>query len=634
MPPRATALIIACAASALGSEANAIGFGRVSASAVLGQTLNLPVPLRIEPGESIAPQCASAEITAGESQIGRDHVKVRLEPASNLDGTANWVAHVQTDTVIVEPVLDIVLTVGCDRRFSRRFVAFADPPSAVATPAALSPPAPAAQLPLARATGDARSAQTSRAASPALQQRSRHVAAGAAAASATASANRRAPATQKKSTQASAPSIAQQPSTNARLLLDVGAPRLKLDWEEPLLTAAPAPADGAASAAAATESSPDGERLRALDKSLSDLKRENQSNREAAAVLKARLAEADTRGRAVPWLASLLILTLAVIAWLAFRVRREQDGAAGSAPWWTPAAAPAAVSGNVRHQDDLPAPEGDDLVDLTDAPTTPMPMEALLDLEQPEPRLPSASAGPAWHTAEPLFERTAVLSAPSPISMREPATVEPAAAREVTVEELLDLEQQADFFIALGQEDAAVDLLMSHLRSTGGMSPLPYIKLFEIYRRQNDREAYERIRARFNRRFNAYAPDWEAGPLSGKTLEENLDAVRQLQSLWPEPLDAMAMLEAMLFRKDDAQQLFDLPAYKDVLLLYAIARDLWQQSGSRQGGVDVLLPLDEVSPSEAGWQEVAGALAESSEHGTATIVVPPRPHEHDDLSRG
>jgi len=164
-------------------------------------------------------------------------------------------------------------------------------------------------------------------------------------------------------------------------------------------------------------------------------------------------------------------------------------------------------------------------------------------------------------------------------------------AREVSVEELLDLEQQADFFIALGQEDAAVDLLMSHLRSSGGQSPLPYTKLLEIYRRQGDRSAYERIRARFNRRFNAYAPDWDVGPLHGRNLEDYPEVVLRLQALWVSPLNAMAVLEAMLFRNDERQELFDLPAYKDVLLLYSLARDLYQQEGLSAADVDLLLPL-------------------------------------------
>jgi len=176
------------------------------------------------------------------------------------------------------------------------------------------------------------------------------------------------------------------------------------------------------------------------------------------------------------------------------------------------------------------------------------------------------------------------------------ALVQDSAPRELSVEELLDLEQQADFFIALGQEDAAVDLLMSHLRSAGGQSPLPYTKLLEIYRRQGDRSAYERTRARFNRRFNAYAPDWDTGPAAGRSLEDYPDTIAQLERAWHSPLDAMAILESLLFKRDDTSELFDLPAYRDVLLLYSLARDLWQTGGG-QGAtqIDVLLPLDDAA---------------------------------------
>src|SRR5207237_9086533 len=128
---------------------------------------------------------------------------------------------------------------------------------------------------------------------------------------------------------------------------------------------------------------------------------------------------------------------------------------------------------------------------------------------------------------------------------------EAATPRELSVEELLDLEQQADFFIALGQEDAAVDILMSHLRSAGGQSPLPYTKLLEIYRRQGDRSAYERTRARFNRRFNAYAPDWDTGPSAGRSLEDYPDTIAQLARAWHSPLDAMAIMAPLLSNSDD-----------------------------------------------------------------------------------
>ena len=125
----------------------------------------------------------------------------------------------------------------------------------------------------------------------------------------------------------------------------------------------------------------------------------------------------------------------------------------------------------------------------------------------------------------------------------------------------------------LGQEDAAIDLLVDHLRNTGGGSPLPYLKLLEIYRRRGDRDAYERTRDRFNHRFNAYAPDWDADLQHGRSLEDYAGVLPRLQQVWPRPLDAMAELEALLFRKSRGD-LFELPAYREVLFLYSLARDL------------------------------------------------------------
>ncbi|HSM21801.1 MAG TPA: hypothetical protein VK876_06295, partial [Rubrivivax sp.] len=173
------------------------------------------------------------------------------------------------------------------------------------------------------------------------------------------------------------------------------------------------------------------------------------------------------------------------------------------------------------------------------------------------------------------------------------AAVSPAhEGRDVSIEELIDLEQQAEFFVVLGQDDAAIDLLVEHLRQTGGVSPLPYLKLLEIYRRRDDRDAYERTRSRFNRRFNAYAPDWHADLKAGRSLEDYPRVMGWLQHVWPRPIDAMAELEALLFRKDGGE-LFDLPAYAEVLFLYALARDVLDHDTVATGSVDVLLPLND-----------------------------------------
>jgi hypothetical protein len=173
-----------------------------------------------------------------------------------------------------------------------------------------------------------------------------------------------------------------------------------------------------------------------------------------------------------------------------------------------------------------------------------------------------------------------------------------AGARDVSIEELIDLEQQAEFFVVLGQDDAAIDLLVAHLRDTGGASPLPYLKLLDIYRRQGDHAAYRRTRERFIQRFNANVPDWDAaapGEHAGRALDDYPRVVARLQQVWPKPIDAMAELEALLFRKDGGE-LFELPAYREVLFLYALARDLID-AGDGARNIDVLLPLaDEDAP--------------------------------------
>jgi hypothetical protein len=175
--------------------------------------------------------------------------------------------------------------------------------------------------------------------------------------------------------------------------------------------------------------------------------------------------------------------------------------------------------------------------------------------------------------------------------------------RPVSVEELLDLDQQVDFFMVLGQEQAAIDLLLGHVRSTGGSNALPYFKLLEIYRAVGDEEAYERTRDRFNQRFNALAPAWPGDLRAGRELEDYPAVMARLQRAWAQPQRAMAELESLLLRRADLEP-FDLPAYRDILMLHALVRELPKAlpeaapmlddlPPGNDSAVDLLLPLDD-----------------------------------------
>ncbi|MFT3821504.1 MAG: hypothetical protein QM750_28445 [Rubrivivax sp.] len=569
-------LAIAFALALWSAGAGALGFGAAGSAATLGQSLDHAIALRLDPGETLAPECVGAEVTVGEQRLPAAAVRTRLES----DG-ATLLLRVQTHSIIDEPVLTVAVSLGCPVRLSRRFTLFADPAPLNAAPpvlAAAVEPVPAAALAQtpAPAAAEARPAPA----------RPRSEAAGTRSTAAP-TVRRPRPAPRRTATAAAPAPAAERPAR----------PRLKLDAvEPPPAVSAPAPitaeaveaaASAAAAQAAALAASAAAARIAALEQVIEKMRAESAADRETLRLLREKVAETDAVSAWTPWLAALSAALAALALWLALKLRRLQRerqqawwqaGAAGKSTG-AGAAAAAAAAGEARGDTAGGAePSGPGAAPTTSSggynSTRPGTLGPVFAAE-----LPSVSALSEPPTSP--MEQTQAL----PVGWREDQP-----ARDVSIEELIDLEQQAEFFVVLGQDEAAIDLLVDHLRSTGGGSPLPYLKLLEIYRRRGDREAYERTRARFNHRFNAYAPDWETDPAEGRSLEDYPAVVARLQMVWPSPIDAMAALESLLFRKSRGE-LFDMPAYRDVLFLYSLARDLLDREPLESGRVDVLLPI-------------------------------------------
>jgi pilus assembly protein FimV len=583
MKKHATAQLIFAATALASQQAWALGFGRTVSDAVLGQSFSFSVPVRVEPGEHLGGDCVSAEVFYGETMVPPQSIRTTVDPGSDDN---NWIVRVTSSAAVSEPIVEVTLNAGCGRRFSRRFTLFADPPTLAATPAQLAAPdqravvstAPKALPPVAGASASEGAATGAvrphpRAAAT-VAARPRVIRKGPTQALAN-ELNTPAP-RDNGSARKPGPRVAAAAADGSRLVLDGGTPQLKLDMEDPIIPPAGAVGEGGAGASSDLDD-PSLRQLKTLEQSIQAVRRDNQSARDRAAKLQAELADAQTRGDWLPWVLCLLAIAVAAIAGLVWRLR--QQARLQHSSWFRESQLSANMpleptTASVPARAPEPTPD----------PLLPRLTDELPSVLEPEPSAAPDSAFVTEVSATLPLDRAAMAS----------MLTQQNAPRELSVEELLDLEQQADFFIALGQEDAAVDLLMSHLRSAGGQSPLPYTKLLEIYRRQGDRSAYERIRARFNRRFNAYAPDWETGPASGRSLEDYPETGAMLQNVWHSPIDAMAVLEGLLFKRDDTSELFDLPAYRDILLLYSLARDLWQHgAGSTSTQVDVLLPLDD-----------------------------------------
>ena len=282
-------------------------------------------------------------------------------------------------------------------------------------------------------------------------------------------------------------------------------------------------------------------------------------------------------------------LLAALAAWLAWRLGRAQAERQQSWREVTAVRSPevAAAEATPSRQPTAPIP-------FVTSEFGPGAARAPAQRSRSAPAWPPPAPPVAWPAAESTVPPELIPATVPDMQRTTPITpsarIDEGSARDVSIEELIDLEQQAEFFVVLGQDDAAIELLAEHLRSTGGGSPLPYLKLLEIQQRRGDRQAYEHMRARFNQRFNAYAPEWGVDLGHGLTLEDYDGVLPRLQQVWAQPLDAMAELEALLFRKSRGE-LFDLPAYREVLFLYSLARDLLDRSAGDTGDVDLLLPM-------------------------------------------
>src|SRR5262249_6746716 len=143
---------------------------------------------------------------------------------------------------------------------------------------------------------------------------------------------------------------------------------------------------------------------------------------------------------------------------------------------------------------------------------------------------------------------------------------------QVSVEELIDLEQQVDFFEVLGQDDAAVDLLR-HRIAGGQAGELPYLKLLEIYQRRGEEQPFKALSEQFAQRFKALAPTWDHSLNEGRGLDGYARVLAIIEQHWGDSGASMALLQNLLAHGGEDGQGFDLPAYRDLLTLYGLARE-------------------------------------------------------------
>jgi hypothetical protein len=313
---------------------------------------------------------------------------------------------------------------------------------------------------------------------------------------------------------------------------------------------------------------PDAQRLQALQRELAAARERTRSDAAAVAQLRAQVEEAQQGQAFASRLATGLGVVLALLlAWLAWRWYRLHQVERVSR-WFAAQRAPAA--------------------DVEDIPFGPEEDWA------PRPAVPPPPANPAA-PATPV----------TPVTPAEPAG-RGTDLRTADLQELIDVHDKADFFLSIGEPGQAVGLLEAHVREveTGALA---WLDLLELYHRLGERGPYSQLRSEFRRRFTAQVPEFDRFAEATPSLESYSRALSRIVDLWPTQR-VLDVIEESIFRKPGqaGAEPFSLEAYRELVLLYHVARDLGSPQPDAQEGEERpapsgtrLQPLNELDAQEA-----------------------------------
>jgi len=578
-------------------SSSAITLGHHSGAAVLGRPLDMRVEAILAPGEGETDICLNAVVLYGETRLVPSAVRANLQRAMP-DAQAS--VRIQATVPIDEPVVTVELRAGCTAAFTRRYVLLADP---VSEPTQSNASQEAASTTSARPLPDVSAIAGDALPAPVASAPGNDPAAPN-------------PAGDVRAPRAAAdrprPPARTSPPRSSRVVSDRAvpppapppAPRLQLDAIDlspvtkgdpapklpPSLVSEPASTDVASAAAGGLLGAPntssedavrDAEKLAALTAEVNALRASQSDSQATISELSSRVEQSRQWQWLTYGLGALLALALMALLRL-WRRQKARSQFADEKAWWaqedatkrpaSPAVQPSGASKSESPVDDL------DLdLDLTpEAAPSRMPLSRAAQLE--------ASA-----KMDDIDVDLDIDSTPSPLAAdRVDFVGSQAASRSVAAEELFDVQQQADFFISLGQDEQAIKVLCDHIAESQVPSPLAYLDLLKIYHRLERRDDYERLRADFNGMFNAGAPAFDQFSDEGRGLEFYERALARIQALWPEPR-VLDVIEQSIFREvgDPQAEVFDLEAYRELLLLYAMAKEMIERQA-----VDSKVPKD------------------------------------------
>ncbi|MFZ6710352.1 type IV pilus assembly protein FimV [Undibacterium sp. TC9W] len=148
--------------------------------------------------------------------------------------------------------------------------------------------------------------------------------------------------------------------------------------------------------------------------------------------------------------------------------------------------------------------------------------------------------------------------------------------QSVKVEEISDVTQEAEFWISVNDPQRAIEILEPLADVDHPESPVPWLYLIDLYRVTANKEKYETLRDKFIVFFNANVPEFEVDPatLPSRHLDDFEHLMNRICTMWNSN-DILPFLESLLVDDRDGKRMgFELPVYRDILLLISVANEL------------------------------------------------------------
>ena len=557
---------------------NAAGFGVVQVQSWLGEPLNLNVTVI---GTDTSPQWYAC-------------IKARVE---SLDGTVVFVPKIDvrrtnqrqsiqltTHQNVNEPVMNVVLKLGCEIAVNRTYQILLDPvaflPNIDTVAPSESPPDTTEKIQIARpdAPIDRADANKVKMRQPRIKK-SRDTSNGIPAVAAQSAPKiKKAPANRLRLT------LLEEPGKDAKSAKTLPTPPKNI----PVVSAPPVkpevdlpePGLNAGDLTNATQMA----MIKSLQIEIDALRNEN--NRIKQKGTSDIAAMQSVRTELFSWLTGLgliLLLCLAAIAWLTMRflsLKKTQNQSS-----WNPLPDETSYL-KKRHLREVEDEDNRETIERTLHHTRKENIQVEVQAISSHPKDDTNQKLEDVERLRQLYERHSVMSArdtaieqiPHSVSEAANETANFEASRDENipdkVEEISDVMELVGAWMALHKPTEVLKLLEPFNHVDTPDSPLPWLCLLDVYNSMNDQEKYEAIGKRLVALFNVRVVPWDERSAIGRANLANFPhVVNKILALWDSDDIAPYLASLLVNDRVGARVGFDLSIYRDIERLHVLAKD-------------------------------------------------------------